>query len=133
MVGSKHLYLHWSVAGLTSPEIATLGSCLQVPLDHGNSVGFGVCRHDVSPGGTIPQLSLPSVSVPFLLSQFFHWTGTFLGLKSKINEWPHLSTRGHAYLLEVVIIGFFFFILFLLIILFTYISNDIPPSRVPRP
>ena len=62
MVGSKHLHLHWSVAVQTFPGSATLGS---LPLDHNNSVGFGVCTHDVSPGGTDPWLTLPSVSAPF--------------------------------------------------------------------
>ena len=68
MVGSKHLPLHWSISGCTSPGTATLGSCLQAPLNHDNSVGFGVCKHDVSSGGDILQLSLPSVSLPFFVS-----------------------------------------------------------------
>jgi hypothetical protein len=38
MGDSKHLPLHWSVAGQTSPGTATLGSCPQAPLDHSNSV-----------------------------------------------------------------------------------------------
>jgi hypothetical protein len=31
------------------------------------SFGFGVCRHDVSPGGANPQLAVPSVSVPYFV------------------------------------------------------------------
>lgn len=54
MVGSKHLDLHWSAAGHISQGTTTLGSCQQEPLDHSNSMGFGVCRHDGSPGGAIP-------------------------------------------------------------------------------
>jgi hypothetical protein len=64
MVGSKHLHLHWSVAGWTSPTTAKLGSCPQAPFDQGNSFGFVICRHDVFPDGAIPRLALPSVSVP---------------------------------------------------------------------
>jgi hypothetical protein len=68
MVGPKHLHLHWSVADWTSTRIATLGSGQHVPLDHGNSVGFDVCRHDGSPGG--------AVSVwPFLQSLFLFFGG----------------------------------------------------------
>jgi hypothetical protein len=48
MVGSKHMPLLWSVAGGTSPGTATLSSCLQAPLDHGSSVGYGVCRTEAS-------------------------------------------------------------------------------------
>jgi hypothetical protein len=44
MVGSKHQHWHWSVAGWTSQGPATPGSCQQVPLDHNNGAGFGVCR-----------------------------------------------------------------------------------------
>jgi hypothetical protein len=49
------------------PRTATLGSCPQVPFDQSNNVGFGVCRYDVSPDGTISWLALPSVSVPLFL------------------------------------------------------------------
>jgi hypothetical protein len=65
MVGSKHSHLHWSVVGRISQGTAKLGSCHQAPLDHGNNVGFDVCRHDGFLGGAIPLLGLPSVSVPF--------------------------------------------------------------------
>jgi len=51
MVGSKYPYLHWCVAGGTYQGTATPGSCQQVPLDHSNSVGFGVCRHGGYPSG----------------------------------------------------------------------------------
>ena len=61
MVGFKHPHLHWSVAGQTSQRVATPGSCQQAPLGNDNSVGFGVCRQDVSPGGA----ALPSVSAPY--------------------------------------------------------------------
>ena len=64
MVGSKHPPLLWSVAGQTSPGTATLGSCPQVLLNHRKNVRFGVCRHDVSSGGVVPRLALPSVSDP---------------------------------------------------------------------
>lgn len=74
--------IFWSVAGRTYRVTATLGYCQQVFLDHSNSVGFGVCRHDVSPDGAVPQLVFPSVSVPFFLSLFFFWTGTFIGKKT---------------------------------------------------
>ena len=77
MDGSKHTHLYWSVAGQTSPGTATLGPCSLASFDHSNSVGLGVCRHDVYPGGAVPWLALLSVSVPFL-SLFFLWTGTFL-------------------------------------------------------
>lgn len=68
MVGSQHSHLHWSVAGQSSPGTATLGSCLQAHLDHGNSVGFGVCRHDLSSGGAILSwpFSLCSSPLPVL-------------------------------------------------------------------
>jgi hypothetical protein len=55
IVSSKHRHLRWSVAGQTSPGTATLGSCLQESLDHGNSIGFGVCKHGLSPGGAFPS------------------------------------------------------------------------------
>lgn len=55
MVGSKHPHSHWSVSGLVSLGTSTLGSCQQAPLNHDNGVGFGVCRHDGSPGGTVPS------------------------------------------------------------------------------
>ena len=63
MGGFNYPPLLWSVAAWTSPGTATLGSSSQAPLNH--SFGFGVCRHGVSPGGAIPWLVLPSVSVPF--------------------------------------------------------------------
>jgi hypothetical protein len=78
MVGSKHLPLHWLVAGQTSLGTAILGPSLQAPLDHSNSIGFGVCNNDVFPGGLFPigpSFSLCSI----FLSIFFLWTGTFLG------------------------------------------------------
>ena len=78
MVGSKHPHLHLSVAGQTSPVNTSLGSCQQVPLDHGNSVWFGVCRHDRSPGGAVPGWAFFSLCSIFL-SLLFLWTGTFLG------------------------------------------------------
>jgi len=55
MLGSKDPHLLWSVAGQPSSGTATLGSCQPAPLDHGNSVGFGDCRHDGSPGGAVPS------------------------------------------------------------------------------
>ena len=57
-----------SVAGWTSPETATLSFCPQAPLGHSNSVGFGVCRHDVSSGGAILSwpFSLCSSPLPVL-------------------------------------------------------------------
>jgi hypothetical protein len=54
LVRSTHLHLHWSVAGQIAQGAATLGFFQQMPLDHGNNVGFGVCRHGVSSGGAIP-------------------------------------------------------------------------------
>lgn len=70
VVASKYPHLYWSVAGQTS---SIPGSSHQVPLDHGNCVGLGVCRHDGSPDGAVP-------SWPFLQSlfHFLFWTGTFL-------------------------------------------------------
>jgi len=60
------------------PRITKLGSCQRAPLDHCNSVGFGVCTHDVSSGGAVLQLALPSVSVPVFVPGRLH-LGTFLG------------------------------------------------------
>jgi hypothetical protein len=65
MVVSKPPPLHWSVAGHTFPGTAILISCKQVPLDHGSSVGFGVCEHDVLSGQAIPHLAIASFSVTF--------------------------------------------------------------------
>ena len=76
---SNHLPVHWSDAGQIYPRTATLGSCPQVLLDQGNSVGFGVCGHYVS----IPEQGSspvkPSISLCSVFwSLFFLWTGTFL-------------------------------------------------------
>ena len=104
MVGSKHLHLHWSVAGRTSQGTTTLGCCQQEPLDHGNSVGFAICKHDVSPGEAVPSWhflwSLPIfVSIPPL-------DRNISGLKNfEMGGWPHPWTRSCAYLLEVVSTG----------------------------
>jgi hypothetical protein len=38
-----------------------------VPLDHSNSVGFSVYRQDISPGGAVSHLAIPSVSVPIFV------------------------------------------------------------------
>jgi hypothetical protein len=76
MTGSKHLHLHWWVAHLTSQGTATPGSCQQVPLDHLNSAGVGVCQHDEFPGRAVPSWPFSLCSI--FLSLFFHWTGTFL-------------------------------------------------------
>ena len=81
MVGSKQLPLLWSVADQTSPGAATLGYCSPAPLDHSNSVGFGVCRHDVSPGGAVPWLAFPSISVPFFVL-VLHLDRNISGLKN---------------------------------------------------
>ena len=104
MVGSKHLHLHWSVAGRTSQGTTTLGCCQQEPLDHGNSVGFAICKHDVSPGEAVPSWhflwSLPIfVSIPPLDRKIS-------GLKNfEMGVWLHPLTRDHVYLLEVVSTG----------------------------
>jgi hypothetical protein len=66
-VGSMHPHLHWSVPRQTSQGTATPDSRPQVPLDHGNSVRFGVCRHGGSPGGQSPDgpsFSLYSIFCP---------------------------------------------------------------------
>jgi hypothetical protein len=102
-VASKHPHLHWSVAGQTSQEAATPGLCQQAPLDHSNSVRFGICRQDGSPDEAVPGW-------PFLQSQL-HFLSCFSldrnisGLK--ILRWvgtPSLD-RGCVYLLEVVSTG----------------------------
>ena len=77
MVCSKHPYVHWSISGQTSQGSTTLGSFQQVPLDHSNSVGFGVCRHDVSPGGAVCMW-------PFLQS-LFHFFVPVLPLDRNIS------------------------------------------------
>jgi hypothetical protein len=87
MVGSKHPYLHWSVAGRTSQGIATPDSCQQVPFGNSNTVGFSVCRQDGSPGGAVPgwpfSVSAP-VFVPVLLDRkisglkTLRWVGTLI-------------------------------------------------------
>ena len=101
MVGSKHLHLHWPVAGRTSPGTATLGSCLQVPLDHSNSVGFSVYRQDRSPGGAVSHLAIPSVSVPIFVP-VLPLDRNISGLKNlEMVGWPHPTTRGCAYLLPL--------------------------------
>ena len=105
MVGSKHLPLLWSVAGRTSPGTATFGSCLQAPLDHSNSVGIGVYRHDVSPGGAVFRLAFLSVSVPFFVP-VLPLDRNISGLKNfEMGRWPPSLDQGHAYLLEVVSTG----------------------------
>jgi hypothetical protein len=56
IVGSKNPPLLWSVTGYTSPGTATLGSCPEASLDHGNSVEFGVCRPSSPVGPPISVL-----------------------------------------------------------------------------
>jgi hypothetical protein len=76
-----------------------------VLLNHRKNVRFGVCRHDVSSGGVVPRLALPSVSDP----GFCPWSSfgqEHFWIKKKKNfkmgGWLHPSTRGCAYLLEMV-------------------------------
>lgn len=74
-------------------------------LDYGNSVVFGVCRHDVSPGGAILQTALPSVFVPFFVP-VLPLDRNISGLKYfQLGGWLQPSTRVHAYLVEVVSTG----------------------------
>jgi hypothetical protein len=70
MAGSKHPHLHWSVAGRTSQGIAIAGSSQQVPLDHSNSVEFGVCRHDVFLGEAVPAWPFSLCSICCSFSSF---------------------------------------------------------------
>ena len=99
MVGPKHPHMLWSYASQISQGTTTLGSCQQA-LDQGNSVGFGVCRHDGSRMDS-PCLVLLSVSVPYFCpcSSFEQqrWLKNF-----EMGGWSHPSTGRCAYLLEVV-------------------------------
>jgi hypothetical protein len=55
VVGSKHPHLHCSVSWRAFQGTAKPGSCQQAPLGNSNSVGFGICRLDRSPGGAVPR------------------------------------------------------------------------------
>jgi hypothetical protein len=78
-----------------------------MPFDHGNSVGFGVYRHDGSPCGAFPGW-------PFLQSLFhFFFFVPFLPLNRNISGLKTLrcvgaSTKGCAYIMEVVSTGFIY-------------------------
>jgi hypothetical protein len=103
MIGSKHPHLHWLAAGWTSQVIATPGFSQQGPLDYGNSVGFGVYRHDATSVGAVPGWSFLQ-NLFHLLSLLFLWTGTFLGFKlwdewvaPSLDRGTCLSTRGFLY------------------------------------
>ena len=93
MDGSKHPHLLWSVAGRTSQGAATPGSCQQVPLDHSNSVRFGVCRQDGSPSEAIPGWSFLQFLLHFCPFSSFgqeqFWAKYF-----DMGSCPHPSTRG---------------------------------------
>ena len=89
MVGYKHPCLHWSVAIQTSQGTATPVSCQQVPLDHSNSVGFAVCRHDGSPGGAVPSWPFLRFSVVFFCPCSSFWVINF-----EMGEGPHPLTKG---------------------------------------
>ena len=105
MFGSKHPHLYWSVAGQASQVTVTLGSCQQVPLDHSNNGGLGVCKHDGSPGGTVPCWPFLQ-SLFHVLSMFFPFVQEHFWVKNfEMDGWPHPSTRGCAYLLEVFSTG----------------------------
>ena len=105
MAGSKHPHLHCSVAGWTFHGNTTPSSCQQAPLDHGNSVEFGVCRHDGSQGGSVHNCSF--------LQSLFHFFVPVLPLDRNISGlktliWvgsPIPRPGGHAYLLEVAFTG----------------------------
>ena len=49
----------------------------EASLDYSNSVGFGVCRQDSSPGGAVPRWPFLQ-SLLHYLSSFFLWTGILL-------------------------------------------------------
>ena len=101
MLGSQLPHLHLSIADQISQETGTLGSCQKGPLDHGNSVGFGICRHDGCPRWGSPCLTLPSVLVPFFVP--VHPLDRNIS-RLKTVRWegsPIPQPRGCAYLLEV--------------------------------
>ena len=69
------------------------GSCQQVPLDHSNSVRFGVCRQDGSPSEAIPGWSFLQFLLHFCPFSSFgqeqFWAKYF-----DMGSCPHPSTRG---------------------------------------
>jgi hypothetical protein len=104
MVGSKHLHLHWSVAGWTFQVASITGSYLQVPLGTSNSVWFVVCRQDGSPCGAFPDSPSFSLCSVFFFVPVLPSDRNISGLKTLrwmggIILWPG------AYLLEVVSTG----------------------------
>ena len=62
--------------------------------------GFGVYRWDGSLGGAVSGLPLHQSLLHFL-SLHFLLTGTIL-INIEISGWPHPSTRGRAYPLDMV-------------------------------
>jgi hypothetical protein len=105
MVGSKHQHLHWSVAGQTSQGNTSLSSGQQMPVDPCNNVGFGICRHDGSPGGAVAKwYFFQSLFHLFVSVLPLYWN--ISGLKIfEMGVWPHPLTGRCAYLLEVDSIG----------------------------
>jgi hypothetical protein len=108
MVGSKHLHMLCSVAGLTSQGTAKPGSCQQAPLDQGKCWVW--CLQTWCIHGWDHYFSLCSIFY-FLFIYFFcpcssfGWEHIWVKKKSDMDEWLHVLTRGHAYLLEVVSTG----------------------------
>ena len=77
-----------------------------MPLGNSNCIGFVICRQYGCPGAAVSRC--PFLLLQFLLhfcpySSFGHkhfWVKNF-----EMGGWPHLSTEGCAYLLEVVSTG----------------------------
>ena len=110
MVSYKHLHLSQSAAGRASQEIVMLSSCLQAQHGISNSVRIWCLHVDVS------QLE-PVTGWPFL-QILLHFRPVFSldrnnsgSKKFKVGWWPHPSTGGLVYLLEVVFSGSIFSLL----------------------
>jgi hypothetical protein len=63
--------------------------------------GFGVCRWDGSLGGTVSGWPFPQPRLHFYPCISFRQE-QFLVKNFEMGDWPHPSTVGHVYLLEVV-------------------------------
>jgi hypothetical protein len=78
MVGSKHPDLHWFVAGRTSQETATPGSCQQGLLSNSNSVTVSVfADRSVPRWGSLRWPVLQSLLYFLSLSFFFFFKEHF--------------------------------------------------------
>ena len=100
MFGCVHLNLYWSGSGRASQEISIPGSCQQVLL--GNSVWVWCLQMGWIPwwGQSLDGLSFSLCSTLCLCTSFWQeefWINIF-----DVGGWPHPSTRGHAYPLDMV-------------------------------